>query len=107
MPANPMRGEAAIGDHKLVIDFNAMCSLEMVTGLKVQQLLGRLETGLGFIEMRTWVRTFIDKPMTDEEAGNFIGALTPEPVLEAIAAAVEGFFAPAKEAKAENPLKAA
>jgi hypothetical protein len=105
--ANQMRGEAAIGDHKLVVDFNGFCSLEIITGLKTEHLIARMEKGLGFAELRTWVRVFIDKPMSDEDVGDFIGELTPEPVLQALATAITGFFAPAKKEKGENPLKAA
>lgn len=103
--ANPMRGEAELGDYKLVVNFNGFCTLEGETGLKVPQLISRLETGLGFADLRTWIWVFIDADMTREQVGDLIGELTPDPVLKALAKAIDGFFS-VKKAKAPNPPKA-
>ena len=49
MPApNPLRGEAALGDYTLLVNFNGWCSLEGETGNKVPQLLQGLQEGLSF-----------------------------------------------------------
>jgi hypothetical protein len=105
--ANSMRGEALLREHTLRVNFNSWCVLEDETGCKVPELLKIMQTGLGFSEVRTWVRVFIDKPMTDTEAGDLIGEVGYEATLKALGKAVEGFFASPKKEKAENPQKAA
>ena len=109
MPApNPLRGEAALGDYTLLVNFNGWCSLEGETGNQVPQLLQGLQEGLSFSELRTWVRVFISEPMSEEEAGEFIQEVGLELTLKALGKAVDGFFsAPAKKATPENPRKAA
>lgn len=131
--SNPMRGEADLGEHRLVVNFNGWCSLEAAMGMKVPDLIAMMNTGIGFgfKELRTFVRVFLDKQMTDAEVGELIGALgmvdVPEldakgaPKLdgrgkakvrqtwvaaEALGKAVDRFFSPAKENGA-NPPKAA
>lgn len=105
--ANPMRGEADLGDRKLVIDFNSMCTLEKATAKKVPEILDMIEKGLGFCELRTVVQVFASPPMGEDEAGSFIGEVGTQPALKALREALEGFFAPPKKEKGENPLKAA
>lgn len=104
--ANPMRGEAPLGEHKLVVDFNGFCSLEGETELKFNELIERLANGLSFSEMRTWVRVFIDADLDNEQAGELIGQLGVEASLRAIDVAVDRFFAKPKKGKAPNPPKA-
>ena len=108
MPApNPLRGEAALGDYTLLVNFNGWCSLEGETGNKVPQLLQGLQEGLGFAELRTWVRVFVTTPMTEEQAGELIGEVGLEPSLKALDKAVNGFFANQPKDKKDRPLKAA
>ena len=82
MTANPMRGEVALGEHKLVVDFNRICALEAATKLKMPEPIVAMKLGVnfGFAELRTYVRVFLDKPMTDEEVGNLISELGQEQV---------------------------
>lgn len=125
---NPMRGEAALGEHKLIVNFNRFCALEAVTEKKVPELVVMMKTGIdfGFSELRQFIRHFIDKPMTDEEAGDLIERLgmieVPIPAeqqrrgepktafvwlaSDALGKAIDGFLAP-PQAQKENPLKAA
>lgn len=104
--ANSMRGESLLGEHTLRVNFNAWCVLETETGHKVPDLLKVMQSGLGFSDLRTWVRVFIDHPMTDAEAGELIGELGFEATLKALGKAVDGFFTPPKKEKAANPQKA-
>lgn len=131
MAANPMRGEAALGEHKLVVNFNSFCALEAAfksEGLKVPDLVVMVKTGIGFgfTELRTYVRVFLDKPMSDAEVGEFIGSLgmvdVPIPkdlrkkgeaetqqvwaAAVALGDAVDQFLAPQKERKENPPLAA-
>jgi hypothetical protein len=103
--ANPMKGEAEFAGHKLVVDFNGWCSLEGVAGKNVPELLKELQKGLGFLDLRTWVRIFLVEDLSAEETGDLIGG-DYEGALAALGSAVEGFFAPVK-AENENPRKAA
>jgi hypothetical protein len=105
MTANPMRGEAEFAGHKLVVDFNGWCTLEGVTSKKVPELLKELQKGLGFLDIRTWVRIFLVDDLSAEETGDLIGG-DYEGALVALGTAVEGFFTSAKAGK-ENPRKAA
>lgn len=126
--ASPLCGEAALGEHKLVVNFNTFCALEAATEMKVPDLVVMLKTGIGFgfTELRTFVRVFLDKPMTDAEVGELIGRLgmidVPIPkdqrrkgepetqqvwaAASALAQAVDAFLAPPKEAKVNPPLAA-
>lgn len=127
MLANPMRGEAALGEYKLVVDFNRICTLEAVTKMKMPQPVIAFKMGdFGFSELRTYVRVFLDKPMSDEEAGNLIATLGQQEVpipkelrrrgdpaaqlvwvaSVALNEAFDGFMAPRTE-KSENPPLAA
>jgi hypothetical protein len=128
---NPLHGEAALGEHKLVVNFNTFCSLEAAfkaDRLKVPDLIVMLKSGVGFgfTELRTYVRVFLDKPMTDAEVGELITAqgmvdvkVPPElrkagsPETEkvwaaavALEEAVDRFLAPKKERKENPPLAA-
>lgn len=98
MPAvNAMRGEAPLGPHRVVVDFNALCALERKTGYRVPQLLEMAESGLGFDELRTWVHVMIDAAdMSVEEVGELIGNEGYEAASLAIGTALEGFFPAAK-----------
>lgn len=129
MPVNPLRGEAALGEHKLVVDFNGFCSLEAAMEMKVPDLIAMLKTGVdfGFVELRKFVQVFLDKPMTEKEVGDLIGALgmievevppelrrdpkKPEKqhvwlAAHALGQAVDGFLTPKKEQKENPPLAA-
>jgi hypothetical protein len=104
MAANPMRGEADFGPHKLIVTFNGLCALEAAMGLKVGDLLHRMETGLSFLETRTCVRCFLNEERSSEQVGDMIGELGFDVALEAIAKALDGFFAPMDKDRKKNPL---
>lgn len=103
--ANPMRGEADLGGHKLVVTFNGWCALEVATGKKVPQLLKAMKDGLGFDEIRTWVGVFLADNLPEDEVGDLIGC-DIQAALVALNNAIEGFFAPREEQPA-RPRKAA
>lgn len=105
--ANPARGEAELGEHKLIVDFNSLCSLEAAMGKKVPEILSLMDSGMGFSDLRTCVRVFLDGDISLEEAGLLIGEVGYADALTAISTAVGGFFAPQKKDKPNHPLKAA
>lgn len=102
---NPMRGEVALGDHKLIVTFNKVCALEDATGRKLLDLVADLQFGLGFGDIRLWVKVLLDKEMSLEQVGDLLGEIGFEAAVEAIGKAFEMFF-PAPEGKAKNPRKA-
>lgn len=107
--ANPMRGEAELGEHKLVVNFNGWCIAEAATGRKMNELLreSASDDGLGMGTLRAMVRAFLEKDMTYEETGDLIDSIGLEETLLALSKAMGGFFSDAAEDKKENPLKAA
>lgn len=104
--ANPMRGEVAIGDHKLVVDFNSICALEEATGRKAMELAADMQFGLGFSDIRLWFKVLLDKDMTLNEVGDLLSEVGPTTALEALARGFELCFPVSKEKK-KNPRKAA
>lgn len=72
-----MYAVSPFGDHKLIVDFNRYCLLEKATGKKMPEpiLAFKLGVGFGFEDLRTYIRIFLDKPMTDAEVGDLIASL--------------------------------
>lgn len=106
MAANPMRGEAQLGDRKLVLTFNTACALEHETGRTILDLAGQMEYGFGLADLRQWIRVLVDKDMTLEEVGDWLGEVGIEPATEALGAVFSQFFPPPKKVKDPNPPKA-
>ena len=102
---NPARGEAALGERKLVVDFNGFCTLEAALGAKVPDILKMMDAGLSFTQLRTFVRVFLHAEISDEDAGVLIEEIGLTETLLAVTTAVAGFFKP-KETEA-RPRKAA
>lgn len=107
--ANPMKGEAQLGEYTLTFNFGAFCALEEKTGKKMPVLLALLQEGLGFGELRdfAWAGLQAKHPgMTDEAVVALVDEVGFEAVAFAIGKAATAFFGNQKE-KARNPLKAA
>jgi hypothetical protein len=107
--ANPMKGEAQLGDFTLTFNFGAFCSLEVKAGKKMPVLLQMLQEGLGFGELRdfAWAGLQAKHPgMTDEAVIDLVDEVGFEAAAVAIGKAVSEFFGSQKE-KGKNPPKAA
>jgi hypothetical protein len=107
--ANPMKGEAHLGDYTLTFNFGAFCALEEKTGNKMPVLLAMLQDGLGFTELRdfAWAGLQAKHPgLSNEEVSSLIDDTGFEAAALAIGKAVTAFFGSQKE-KAKNPPKAA
>lgn len=111
MPAaNPVRGEAQIGSIKIVVDFNAWCALEAKLGMFVPEILGLMDKGLGFSQLRTILTVFAVGDVTEEDVGEQIGEIGYPEALRLLGEANNGFFRPemgAGKDSDENPRKAA
>jgi hypothetical protein len=109
MAANPMRGEAQLGDYDLVYDFNCFCVLERETGLKFHMLLVTLQTDLGLSDLRDfiWAGLQAKHPGTSvERAGEIIGQVGFKEATDAVQKAMQAIFPPEK-GKGKNPRKGA
>lgn len=107
--ANPIKGEARLGEHTLAFNFGAFCELEEKTGKKMPELLAAVNNGLGFSELRDFVWAGLQtnhKGTTDEEVTEILNEHGFQSGAEAVAKAVTAFFG-SQRAKAKNPPKAA
>lgn len=106
--ANPVKGEARLGEYTLAFNFGAFCELEEKTGHKMPQLLGSLADGLGFGELRDFLWAGLQtnhKGISDEAVLGLLDEHGYEAVGGTVGKAVTAFFGTAK-AKAKNPPKA-
>lgn len=106
--ANPMKGEAALGELTLSYTFGTFCALEEKTGRKTPELLQMLDDGIGFSDLRdlVWAGLLKYHPQSEDsvialldDVGFEVGAL-------AVGKGIRSFFGKA-EAKDKNPRKAA
>lgn len=107
--ANPVKGEAQLGEYTLAFNFGAFCELEEKTGKKVPELLDAMTTGLGFGELRDFLWAALQTHHKGVSEDTVI-AILDDHGYEAAAAelgkAVAGFFGSVK-AKGKNPRRAA
>ena len=106
--ANPMKGEARLGDLTLAFNFGAFCELEERRGKKLAALLQMMQEGLGFSELRDFAWAGLQKHhrgITDEDVIKVIDEVGFETAAEAVGKAVTAFFSTQKE-KAKNPPSA-
>jgi len=107
--ANPVKGEAQLGDYTLAFNFGTFCALEERTNKKVPQLLESMSTGLGFGELRDFVVEGLrlhHRDATEADALKLIEEAGYNKAGTAVAKAVAGFFGE-QRAKDKNPPKAA
>lgn len=98
--ANPMKGEASLGDHILAFNFGAFCELEERTGKKMQALLQAINEGLGFSELRDFVWAGVQtnhRGMTIDEVVALIEQQGFDKASQAVGKAVTAFFSKTKE----------
>jgi hypothetical protein len=105
MRANPLKGEALLGDRLLRVDFDAWCAFETASGKKLPDLMYEMQQGLGVNDVVQWVGAFLAEPADDAAVRQLIRDNGYPAALEALGAAIEGFFPPPKE-KGKNPPKA-
>jgi hypothetical protein len=106
--ANPMKGEASLGEFTLAFNFGAFCELEERSGQKMPQLLGALADGLGFSQLRDFVWAGLQanhKGVSEEAVLGLLDEHGYEAAATAVGKAVTAFFGTSK-AKAKNPPKA-
>jgi hypothetical protein len=107
--ANPLKGEARLGECTLAFNFGAFCELEEKTGKKMPQLLEAINNGLGFSELRDFVWAGLQtnhKGATDADTAALLDEHGFQAGAEAVAKAVTAFFG-SQKAKGKNPPKAA
>jgi hypothetical protein len=105
--ANPMRGEAPLGEYTLAFNFGTFCTLEEKTGKKMPVLMQAVQEGLGFAELRDFVWAGLQKHhnMTEDEVMGVLDDVGFEAAATAIARGITSFFGE-QRAKDKNPPKA-
>lgn len=106
--ANPMLGEAPLGDCTLAFNFGAFCKLERRTGRKTQELLEAMGESLSFNDLAdfVWAGLQLHHEATDEAVQALLDEQGYQLAADAVGEAVKAFFDVSKE-KAKGPLKAA
>lgn len=107
--ANPVKGEAALGEFTLAYNFGTFCILEEKTGQKVPELLQAMADGLGFGQLRDFVWAGLQahhKGVSEESVVNLLDEQGYEAAGIALGKAINGYFGEQK-AKGKNPRKAA
>jgi len=105
--ANPMKGEARLGDYTLAFNFGTFCAIEEKTGKKMPELLQDIMTGLGFGQMRDFVHFGLlahHPSTTEEDALKVLDEVGYKTAALAVSKAVGGFFGEQKE-KGSRPTK--
>lgn len=107
--ANPIKGEAALGDLTLAYTFGAFCALEEKTGRKVPELLQMLEKGIGFCDLRdfVWAGLLKHHPQSQDEVDALLDGIGFDTAAQAVGKGVTSFFGAPKKEKDSNPRKAA
>jgi hypothetical protein len=103
--ANPLKGEAPLGDYTLAFNFGAFCQLEQRAGMTMPQLLVTMAHGLGFGQLRDFVWAGLQthhKDATDEAILALLDEHGYDASTAAVTAAVNSFFGKPKE---KNPPK--
>lgn len=101
--ANPMKGEARLGEFTLAYNFGAFCELEAKTGMKMPQLLASISDGLGFGELRDFVYVGLQthhKGVSEQTVLLLLDEQGYEKAAKAVGEAVTAFFGKPKE---KNP----
>ena len=108
--ANPMKGEAPLGEYTLTINFGVFCALEDEMGKNTDEILGLMLNGLTFTQLRTVIRASLQPqhpgiPVDEvETAIDTVGGYMPAYL--ALGKAIKAYTGEQK-AKAKNPPKAA
>jgi hypothetical protein len=107
--ANPMKGEARLGDLTLSYTFGTFCELEERTGKKVPELLAMLEEGIGFSDLRVFIWAGLLKyhPQSEEDVTALLDDIGFNPAVIALRNGVNSFFGEPEKEKGKNPRKAA
>lgn len=97
-----MRGEATVGDYRLVFDFNALCLAEEYTGP-----LGVAMESMGAGSLKTiralfWAGLQRNHAMSIEDAGGLVQEIGVDEISAAIAKGIESAFAKSPKPKKGN-----
>jgi hypothetical protein len=108
--ANPLKGEAKLGDYTLTINFGVFCVLEEEMELKTEQIIDLMLAGLSFRQLRTIVRAMLQPKHPDIAIGEVECAIDAaggfKPAYLALGAALRSYSGDQEE-KDQNPPKAA
>jgi len=108
--ANPLKGEAKLGDYTLTINFGVFCELEGEMKLRTEEIIGLMVNGLTFTQLRTIIHAALEERhpgVSLKEVGDAIDAAGGyQGACEALSEALRAYTGDEEE-KDENPPKAA
>lgn len=108
--ANPLKGEAKLGEYTLTINFGVFCALEEEMGMDTDSILELLMKGMSFSQLRTVISVALQEKHSGislEEVGAAIDAVGGyKSAYLALGKAIKSYSGEAEE-KDENPRKAA
>ena len=108
--ANPMKGEAKLGEHTITMNFGVFCSLEDEMSMSSDEILDVITKGMSFKQLRTVIRAALAPrhgEVSNEDVETLIDAAGGyKPTYIALGKAIRS-YAGEPEAKDENPPIAA
>ena len=106
---NPLRGEAALGDHRLALDVNAFCAAQPVLNMKPLEMVSAfLADGDDLLLMRTllWAALQRNHPCHELEAGEILTDAGPVAVRAVITEMMVAAFGLKEQSEDKEPGKA-
>lgn len=108
--ANPLKGEASLGEYTLTLNFDAFCELEDRTGRKAQEMIEGFSAGLSFGELRDFVWAALQchhAGISEDDLKALLREHEYAASNEAIGKALVEYFGEVGKVKGKNPRKAA
>lgn len=105
--ADPLKGEATLGDKLLRMNFRAWRAFEHSSGKKLPHLMLDFGNGLGCDELVEWVGAFLVDEADTEQVVDLIDKAGHPKTMMVLGALVASYFGDLAEASSENPPLAA
>lgn len=108
--ANALKGEAALGEYTLALNFDAFCELEDRTGRKAHDMIEAFSAGLSFGELRDFIWAALQCHHSDIDEDGLKALLREHEYTasnEALGKALVAYFGEVGKVKGKNPRKAA
>lgn len=105
--ANPMRGEAILGDKLIRMNFEAWIAFEEKTGRKLPDHVADLGIGLGAGDLADWIGAFLAEELPRPDVIALISGVGHPEAMAALNKAAESYFGPLAAGDSRNPPKAA
>lgn len=104
---DPLKGEAALGDKLLRMNFRAWRAFEHSSGKKLTLLMAEFGAGLGCDDLVEWVQAFLVDEADTEQVVDLIDKAGHPAAMKVLSELVAAYFGDLVEEVPENPLRAA